>query len=90
MLSPIDIRRPRLGAVQDEHVAGVVGYELADAEFALTTADAPAQADVAPENFAQADDIAQIDTNNDGTIDRNEFVAACAKGLVHVPARSNR
>jgi hypothetical protein len=48
-----------------------------------------AHADVAPENFAQVDDIAQIDTNNDGTIDRNEFAAACAKGLVHVP-RPNR
>jgi hypothetical protein len=56
----------------------------------MTTADAPAQAEIAPENFAQANDIAQIDANNDGTIDRNEFAAACAKGLVRVPARPNR
>jgi hypothetical protein len=56
----------------------------------MTTGDTSAQADVAPENFAQADDIAQIDTNANGTIDRNEFAAACAKGLVRVPARSNR
>ena len=56
----------------------------------MTTGDAAAQTDVAPENFAQADDIAQIDTNADGTIDRNEFAAACAKGLVRVPGRANR
>ncbi len=56
----------------------------------MTTGDAPAQPDVAPENFAQANDVAQIDTNADGTIDRNEFAAACAKGLVRVPARPNR
>jgi hypothetical protein len=34
-----------------------------------------------------APDIAQIDTNNDGTIDKNEFAASCAKGLVRVPVR---
>jgi len=56
----------------------------------MTTGDTSAQADVAPENFAQADDIAQIDTNANGTIDRNEFTAACAKGLLRAPARSNR
>ncbi len=38
----------------------------------------------------KADDIAQIDTNADGAIDRNEFAAACAKGLVRVPGRANR
>ena len=56
----------------------------------MTTGDTPAQADVAPETFAQANDIAQIDTNNDGTIDRNEFAVACAKGLVRLPARPHR
>jgi len=71
------------------HPSGVLTPEQCNTVW-MTTRDAPAQADVALENFAQADDIAQIDTNNDGTIDRNEFVAACAKGLVHVPARSNR
>jgi len=69
--------------------SGVLTPEQCNAVW-MTTVGAPAQADVAPETFAQADDIAQIDTNNDGTIDRNEFVAACAKGLVHVPARPNR
>jgi EF hand len=36
------------------------------------------QADAAPSivNFAQ------VDTDNDGTIDKKEFVAACGKGLV--------
>jgi len=71
------------------HPSGVLTPEQCNTVW-MTTRDAPAQADVALENFAQADDIAQIDTNNDGTIDRNEFVAACAKGLVHVPARYNR
>ena len=56
----------------------------------MTRGDAAAQGDAAPENFAQADDIAQIDTNADGTIDRNEFAAACPKGLVRVPGRANR
>ena len=65
--------------------SGVLTPEQCNAVW-MTTGDAPAQADVVPENFAQADDIAQIDTNNDGTIDKNEFVAACAKGIVHVPA----
>ena len=45
------------------------------------------QGSVTPETFAQADDGAQIDANADGTIERNEFAAACAKRLVHVPAR---
>jgi hypothetical protein len=69
--------------------SGVLTPEQCNAVW-MTTVDAPAQADVAPDNFAQADDIAQIDTNNDGTIDRNEFAAACAKGLVRVPVTSNR
>ena len=56
----------------------------------MTAGDAPAQADITPENFAQADDIAQIDTNAGGVIDRNEFAAACAKGLVRAPARHDR
>jgi hypothetical protein len=56
----------------------------------MTTADAQAQAGDAPENFAQADEIAQIDTNKDGIIDRNEFAAACAKGLVRAPAGASR
>jgi hypothetical protein len=43
--------------------------------------DKLAQANAAPYivNFAQ------VDTNNDGTIDKNEFVAACGKGLVKNP-----
>jgi EF hand len=45
---------------------------------AVTTGDTLAQADAAPHivNFAQ------VDTDNDGTIDKKEFVAACGKGLV--------
>jgi hypothetical protein len=69
--------------------SGVLTPEQCNAVW-MTTGNAPAQADVAPENFAQADDIAQIDINNDGTIDTNEFADACAKGLVHVPTRPNR
>jgi hypothetical protein len=69
--------------------SGVLTPEQCNAVW-MATGDAPAQTDVAPENFAQADDIAQIDTNNDGTIDRNEFAAACAKGLVRVPVTPNR
>jgi hypothetical protein len=38
-------------------------------------------------NFAQVDDITQVDTNHDGTIDEREFAAACAKGLVYAPPR---
>jgi len=68
--------------------SGVLTPEQCNAVW-MTTGDVPA-ADVAPENFAQADDIAQIDANNDGTIDRNEFAAACAQGLVRVPATPNR
>jgi hypothetical protein len=34
-------------------------------------------------NFAQVDDVAQVDINLDGTIDKLEFATACAKGLVY-------
>jgi len=37
--------------------------------------------------FAQVDDLTQVDTNKDGTVDKEEFVAACGKGLVHEPPR---
>jgi hypothetical protein len=37
--------------------------------------------------FALSDDIIQVDANQDGTIDRLEFAAACAKGLVYTPPR---
>jgi len=45
---------------------------------AVPTGDTLAQADAAPYivNFAQ------VDTDNDGTIDKKEFEAACGKGLV--------
>jgi hypothetical protein len=45
---------------------------------AVPTGDTLAQANAAPYivNFAQ------VDTDNDGTIDKKEFEAACAKGLV--------
>jgi EF hand len=45
---------------------------------AVPKGDTLAQADAAPYivNFAQ------VDTDNDGTIDKKEFVAACGKGLV--------
>jgi EF hand len=48
---------------------------------AVPSGDTLAQANAAPYivNFAQAD------TDNDGTIDKNEFVAACGKGLVKNP-----
>jgi hypothetical protein len=39
-------------------------------------------------SFAQVDNFAQVDTNNDGTIDQKEFEAACAKGLVYEPPRT--
>ncbi len=56
---------------------------------AVTKGDTPAQADAAADivNFAQVDDFAQVDINNDGTIDEKEFEAACGKGLVHAPLR---
>ena len=57
---------------------------------AVTKEDSPAQADAAPDivNFAQLDtDFTQVDANNDGTVGREEFEAACQKGLVHEPAR---
>ena len=55
---------------------------------AVTKGDARAQAYAASENIAQVDtDIAQVDTNNDGTIDQKEFLAACGKSLVHEPPR---
>src|SRR5206468_4534245 len=60
--------------------SGVLTPEQCNAVW-MTTGDAPA-ADVAPENFAQADDIAQIDTQNDGTIDSDESADACAKGFL--------
>ena len=37
--------------------------------------------------FAQVDDLTQVDTNKDGMVDKEEFVAACGKGLVHEPPR---
>ena len=48
---------------------------------AVPSDDTLAQANAAPYivNFAQ------VDTNNDGTIDKNEFVAACGKGFVKNP-----
>jgi hypothetical protein len=36
-------------------------------------------------NFAQVDDVFQVDSNQDGTIDKQEFMAACTKGLVYAP-----
>jgi hypothetical protein len=38
-------------------------------------------------SFAQVDDFAQVDPNNDGTVTKEEFEAACRKGLVHEPLR---
>ena len=54
---------------------------------AVTRGDTAAQADAAPDivSFAQVDDFAQVDINNDGAIDNKEFEAACGKGLVHAP-----
>jgi len=48
---------------------------------AVPSGDALAKANAAPYivNFSQAD------TNNDGSIDKTEFDAACAKGLVKNP-----
>jgi len=48
---------------------------------AVPSGDGLAQANAAPYivNFAQ------VDTNNDGTIDKKEFDAACGKGLVKNP-----
>jgi EF hand domain-containing protein len=57
---------------------------------AVTKVDTRAQADAVPDivNFAQVDtDFSQVDTNNDGTVDKEEFEAACGKGLVHEPPR---
>jgi hypothetical protein len=49
------------------------------------TKSEPAQADTSPDiNFALVvADFAQVDTNSDGTVDKEEFMAACGKGLVH-------
>ena len=48
---------------------------------AVPTGDTLAQANAAPYivNFTQ------VDTNNDGSIDKKEFDAACAKGMVKNP-----
>jgi phage gp29-like protein len=48
---------------------------------AATSGDTLAQANAAPYivNFAQ------VDTNNDGNIDKKEFDAACGKGMVKNP-----
>jgi len=48
---------------------------------AVPSGDTLAQASAAPYivNFAQ------VDTNNDGNIDKKEFDAACAKGMVKNP-----
>jgi hypothetical protein len=48
---------------------------------AVSSGDTLAQANAAPYivNFAQ------VDTNNDGSIDKKEFDAACGKGLVKNP-----
>ena len=57
---------------------------------AVTKGDSLAQADATRDivNFAQVDtDFAQVDTNNDGTVDKEEFAAACRKGLAHEPLR---
>lgn len=58
---------------------------------AVASGDTLAQADTTPEvviPFAQVDtDFEQVDANNDGTVDEEEFAAACAKGLVHEPPR---
>jgi hypothetical protein len=50
---------------------------------AVPKGDTLAQADAAPYivNFAQ------VDTDNDGTIDKKEFEAACGKGLVKYTSR---
>jgi hypothetical protein len=56
---------------------------------AVTKGDTLAQANVAPGivNFAQVTNFGQVDTNNDGTVDKEEFEAACGKGLVREPPR---
>ena len=48
---------------------------------AVPSGDTLAQANAAPYivNFSQ------VDTNNDGTIDKKEFDAACGKGMVKNP-----
>jgi hypothetical protein len=59
---------------------------------AVTKSETPAQADTSPDvvNFALVDtDFAQVDNNNDGTVDKEEFAAACGKGLVREPPRVN-
>jgi hypothetical protein len=51
----------------------------------MTGSKSFAQAGAAVETpaLAQVDtDFAQVDTSNDGTIDKKEFEAACGKGLV--------
>lgn len=56
----------------------------------VSDSDTRVQADADSEivNFAQIDtDAAQVDPNNDGTIDKSEFQAACGKGLVYKPPR---
>ena len=59
---------------------------------AVAKGDTLAQADAVPDivNFAQvATYFAQVDTNNDGTVDKKEFEAACAKGLVRHTSASD-
>jgi len=54
---------------------------------AVTKGDTLGQANAAPGivNFAQVTNFGQVDTNNDGTVDKEEFEAACGKGLVREP-----
>ena len=57
----------------------------------MAESESSAQAGAATESAAPAQidtDFAQVDTNNDGTIDKKEFEAACGKGLVHGPRRA--
>jgi hypothetical protein len=57
---------------------------------AVTKSDTIAQAGASSDvpTFAQADDFTQVDANNDGTVDKGEFAAACQKGLVREPLRA--
>jgi hypothetical protein len=76
-------------STQPARPAGVLTPEQCSTLW-MTAADAPARPDVAPESFALATDITQIDTNADGTIERSEFITACGKGLVRAPAKAAR
>jgi hypothetical protein len=79
------------GTNSDDHLLALKPEQCGGTwQIMMGESETSAQAGAVTENaaIAQVDtDFAQVDTSNDGTINKKEFETACRKGLVHGPRR---